>query len=206
MDDGHIAPIIDEELEKGLFLCSKLTDTVYVCTCMHVFYVLEYATRLAYRPQVSPTDVAESSPPTGSTRTSVKQQRQQSPYSNEQKQKQQQPCFYPSSPPPLSLTSSPHHRHLASTSTPSPSSPNSLLSISRPPVIMTKNMPPPLPHPSPHHHQQRYHPYHPYECNTFVQQQYSLPTATTNEQWYYPPSSVGSENFPIYHNLHHHLS
>ncbi|CAF4902083.1 unnamed protein product, partial [Rotaria magnacalcarata] len=70
-----------------------------------------------------------------------------------------------------------------STSSSSPSSPHSPLPTSRPSVIMTKSM---------HHQQQQqqqqqhYHPYRHYDCNTFVQQQYPLPTATTNEQWYYP--------------------
>ncbi|CAF1197775.1 unnamed protein product [Rotaria sordida] len=188
VDDGHVIPVIDEELEN------------------------EYATRVSYRSQVSPADIIESSPPTGPSRVSIKQQqqqqRQQSPYPSEQQQQQQQQqtCFYPSPPPPSSFTSSsPHHRHLPSTSTPSPSpsSPHSPLPTSRPSVIMTKSMH----HPS--HHQQHYHPYRHYDCNAFAQQQYSLPTTTTtttNEQWYYPSTNITGDNFPIYQHPHHHSS
>ncbi len=159
--------------------------------------ISEYATRVPYRPQVSPADVVESSPPTVPSRVSIKQQRQESPYPSEQ---QQQTCFYPSPPPPSSSfsSSSPHHRHLPSTSTPSPSpsSPHSPLPTSRPTVIMTKGM---------HHHQQHYHPYPHYDCNTFIQQQYSLPPPTS-EHWYYPPTNITGENFPIYHHPHPHSS
>lgn len=152
---------------------------------------------------MSPSDVVESSPPTVPSRVSIKQQRQETPYTSEQQQ--QQTCFYPSPPPPSSSfsSSSPHHRHLPSTSTPSPSpsSPHSPLPTSRPSVIMTKGM---------HHHQQQqqqhpYHPYSHYECNTFAQQQYSLPPPT-NEQWYYPTANITGENFSVYHHPHHHSS
>ncbi|CAF1249812.1 unnamed protein product [Adineta steineri] len=185
VDDGCIEPIINEELEN------------------------EYANRITQRSQVSPSDIVESSPPTAQSRISVKQQQQQqqSPYPSEQ-----QACFYPSPPPPPPLppsssfaSSSPHHRHLPSTSTPSPSpsSPHSPLSTNRPSVIMTKGM-------HSHHpqqQQQQYHPYPHYDCNTFTPQQYSL-TTTPSEHWYYPSSStnVGGENFPVYHHSHHHSS
>ncbi|CAF3657452.1 unnamed protein product [Adineta steineri] len=186
VDDGCIEPIINEELEN------------------------EYANRITQRSQVSPTDIVESSPPTAQSRISVKQQQQQqqqSPYPSDQ---QQQACFYPSPPPPplppssSFASSSPHHRHLPSTSTPSPSpsSPHSPLSTNRPSVIMTKGM-------HSHHpqQQQQYHPYPHYDCNTFTPQQYSL-TTTPSEHWYYPSSStnVGGENFPVYHHSHHHSS
>ncbi|CAF1387639.1 unnamed protein product [Adineta steineri] len=186
VDDGCIEPIINEELEN------------------------EYANRITQRSQVSPTDIVESSPPTAQSRISVKQQQQQqqSPYPSEQ-----QACFYPSPPPPPPLppsssfaSSSPHHRHLPSTSTPSPSpsSPHSPLSTNRPSVIMTKGM---HSHHPQQQQQQQYHPYPHYDCNTFTPQQYSL-TTTPSEHWYYPSSStnVGGENFPVYHHSHHHSS
>ncbi|CAF1129306.1 unnamed protein product [Rotaria magnacalcarata] len=193
VDDGLVVPTIDEELEN------------------------EYATRISYRSEVSSDDVVESSSPTVPARVSIKQQRQQSPYTSEQQS--QQGCFYPSPPPPPppppppappSLptssfsSSSPHHRHLPSTSTSSssPSSPHSPLPTSRPSVIMTKSMH----HQQQQQQQQHYHPYRHYDCNTFVQQQYPLPTATTNEQWYYPPTNTGGDNMPLYRHPHHHSS
>lgn len=180
-------------------VCLKNFKKELRCIC---HYISEYATRVSYRPQVSPTDIVESSPPTAPSRVPIKQQqRQESPYPSEQQQQQQQTCFYPSPPPPpsSSFSSSPHHRHLPSTSTPSPSpsSPHSPLPTSRPSVIMTKGM---------HHQQQQhYHPYPHYDCNTFTQQQYSLPPPT-NEHWYYPPANITGENFPVYHHPHHQSS
>lgn len=172
------------------------------------YSISEYATRISFRPQVSPADVIESSSPTTPSRVSIKQQRQQSPYTSEQQQQSQQTCYYSSPPPPPPpppptssfSSSSPHHLHLTSTSTPnsSPSSPNSPLPTNRPSVIMTKGM-------HHHSHQQHYHPYRHYECNTFVQQQYPLPTAT-NEQWYYQQTHAGGDNLPIHHHPHYHSS
>lgn len=204
VDEGHIVPVIDDELENGLVLTYINRVAIYL-----FYFILEYATRVPYRPQMSPGDVVESSSPTGSSRVSMKQQRQQSPYPSEQAH--QQTGFYPSPPPPPPPpplapssfnSSSPHHRHLPTTSTPSssPSSPHSPLPTSRPTVIMNKGM---------HHHQQpHYHPYRQYDCNTFVQQHYSLPTTpavtTGHDQWYFQPPNITGDNFSMYHHPHHH--
>ncbi|CAF1087046.1 unnamed protein product [Adineta ricciae] len=183
MDDGHIVPAIDEELEN------------------------EYVNRVSSRSQISPTDVIESSPPSIQSRATIK--RQLSPYPSEQQQVQQG-CFYPSPPPPTLTptssfaSSSPHHRHLPTTSSPNPSSPHSPLPTNRPSVIMTKSM---------HHQQQQqqqqqhYHPYCHYDGNPFTQQQYALSTSGS-EHWYYPPphSNLAGENFTLYHHPHNHSS
>ena len=208
MDDGYVVPMIDEELEHGRSPSIRQWLSISVCARL----ISDYATRVPYQPQLSPADVVESSPPTNSSRVTVKQQRQPSPYPSEQAT-----CFYQSSPPPASQSASapfssssphPHHRHLPSTSTPSPSpsSPHSPLPSSRPSVIMNKSMPPPHPHHYHHqHHQpQHYHPYAHYDCTTFAQQQY--PLTATNDHWYHPPSNIGGNHFPLYHHPPHHSS